>query len=318
MLKGLLNVLLSASSLLPILASAPLGAGVVALRYSFYMEPLSLTKKNSRIKFAFQATPTTAKQTAKLYIVNDLYPDGILIATASSATSAKNYSFDYDNAYTRSSNKIKLVTTAPKGSKTLTKEIETYVAKTSTITFSGQTITDESNSIILEANTLKPIKFTYKFNGFSPQYTPSYYQTFSPSDFSIESVSPFGFDNVNATLFITNRNGVYDDLPHDDEYAELPMKIVNKTLQFRDYYYVDPITLKMSQFKRSGYVETKHLYLPKNEMRYQGEYEGIMQFQDFGSAHAKVNFRFSLNALINIMGDCYNSEYCIMNNRSKS
>mgnify|MGYP003312709221 CR=1 FL=1 len=317
MFKRLFYFLLSMGGLSPILLVKPTKPTRDTSIYNFCIEPLSTTKKESRMWFSFPAM-ASGKIISKVYLENDLYPDGILIGSATSGTKKYEKVLTYDNRYTRANNKIRLETTSVLGTFVTTNDILLKKAQTFMINSDGQTISEETPCLYYDSGSFYNKNYTYTFNGFESMYSPEYYHFYSPNNYSLSTTSKFSLSNIEACLYLTNRNGVFDDMPFEDDLIKIPLSVSSKgKLALKDKYYVDPMTLKMSATSKLGYVETSYLYLPKNEMRYQGEYEGIIRFSNFGSNGSKVIYSFKLNALANIMGDCVNSEYCVLNNKTK-
>ena len=317
MLRRLFYCFLTLGGISPILALKPVVPTKPTSNYNVYIEPLSTTRKSSRVLISLPAL-ADLKITTNVYIVNDLYPDGILIASGTASNRKTSKVVTYDNRYTRGNNKIRIETVSASGKTSVIHDAPTLKTGSFTITSSNKTVIEPCECLAYETGLFSLKKYSYTFTNFDSAYSPDYYHFYSPKSCKVTTNSPFSFSNAEIDLYLTNREGVFDDMPIEDEYMVLPLSIGTKgTLQLKEKYYVDPLTLKMSSESKPNYVETSYLYLPKNEMRYQGEYEGIIRFSDFGSAHSKVIYQFTFNALSNIMGDCVNSEFCVLNNKTK-
>ena len=172
---------------------------------------------------------------------------------------------------------------------------------------------DLLNTIYFDENGWSSAPEKYTFINFDGMYAPNYYHDINVLDFKISKEGIFPISSDNTHLMISNWNGVFDEMPLTGKYLDVPL-IFNPSgdLIVRDTYYVDPLTLRMSKNPKSGYIATRHIYFPKNEMKYQGEYEGRLLFNDLGQDHNVYAYKFTFNALMNIMGDCQSSEYCIV------
>ena len=228
--------------------------------------------------------------------------------------------FTYDNKKTRSTNTIKIVSTIDGVTTTYTREIGLSSRDTRTVS-EGLSFTPTSKCIYLLNGVWQDnLSIKYSFIDYPSCLIPSYYHELCIDQLSI-TCSDYSMAKVTCkdiNLVITNRNGVFNDLGGTSTSLILPLTLeFNGTtgkLKFKNTMYVDPTTLMMSSTKKSGYVATNHLYFPRNEMKYQGEYEFNVLFTNFGINKTSVSSKHTIKALINTLGDCYNSEYCIINN----
>ena len=84
------------------------------------------------------------------------------------------------------------------------------------------------------------------------------------------------------------------------------------TFELKDDLYVNRETLRLSSTPKEGYVKTRHIYLPVNEMQNQSNYDCNFVMTDFGIDKDMIVHNFKLKALKNTFGDCSNSKYCII------
>lgn len=285
---------------------------------SFYFEPFSLSG-SSLGYYSFQ-DGTREKIRVIIKIINDLYPKGTLIYDLMGPAVSKKTFFTYDNSYTRAQNKISIM---------LKHSTESYVYEFDmdlsnggyVVLGDGETkFTSVSKSLAYYKGNWVQINEEYLFQGFDRKQVPSFYHEFSLDTFSIKTYFADATINSNyeAFLLVSNRNGIFNDFEHDDFLARIPISLYKKEEEmigfcFKDILYVDPESLLMSTFSRNGYVETNHFYFPKNEMSAQGEYEIYLMCSNFGSDKVDFVATFKTKALMNTMGDCYTSEYCIRN-----
>ena len=316
MLRRLFYCLLGLSGISPILAVKPINPVEPIPEYNVYIEPLSVLKRDTRIVFVFPATKTN-KITSNVILINNNRPNGAVIASATSTSAPLKKTVIFNNIITLLNNKIKIETTTSVGKLvTNTVDIQAYTRESFTLDSSKQTLKDPYPCTYLKSGELLTRTFTYKFEGFEKEYSPDYYHFYSPKSLKVTSTSPLDFSSAEIYLYLTNREGVFDDMYVEKGLLKVPLAIDAKgRFMLNEIYYVDPVTLRMARYKKPGYVETSYLYLPKDEMRYQGEYAGMIKFSNFGCAHSNVTYNFSLNALSNIMGDCINSEFCILKSK---
>ena len=281
--------------------------------------PFYLNEKMSYVSLSVNAT-RTERASIKVSIVNDLYPDGIIIFTKMFSTSSK-VDVEYNNEYTRPiGNSIVITQTINRATTTIKHDIEAVVSNAEVVNESPYEYTSTSNfytwlSITKKWKTSKEV---YVMTNFEEFYMPNYYHKIDISDFKITYKTTSGFFNMRSGLLaITNLNGSFDSFEHDKKYAYFPIVLVgtssNYNLSFENKFYVDPMTLIMSPVPKDGYVETKNLYLPRNEKRSENNYDCMLTLDGLGQDNTKFLSRFKYKSTLNILGDCRNSEYCIAN-----
>ena len=136
------------------------------------------------------------------------------------------------------------------------------------------------------------------------------------TDFEIlpDQISQESF-SCNPALVLKNVNGVFDDIDGANSSVAFNLQLIKTedgySFELADDLYVDKQTLLLSSSIKEGYVKTKYIYLPRNDMREQSNYDAYFVFEDFGINNDVVFHKFELKATKNIFGDCRNSEYCI-------
>lgn len=259
---------------------------------------------------------TSAPSTISVSIKNDFYPEGVLLFTHE-FTELSTYTYEYDNSYTADSNTISIVYSH------LGETPVTYNKLFSVTTPSSKVLGDDkqitSENIMYIAGTkgwlLKPEVLT--FEGFDELYMPDFYHKIDIGSFVISQSGPFTERLIleNANFLISNESGAFSGLNSSSKWAQIKLTTVKEEdgyhLAFNERLYVDPVTLKMHTKKLTGCVPTKYLYLPRNEMKNQGNYTCGISLGEVGVSRSKVIHYFKLNATINLFGDCVNSEYCI-------
>ena len=281
--------------------------------------PFYLDKKMSCISLTANATKTI-RVSIKVSIVNDLYPEGIEIGTKA-FSNISTYNLEYNNEYTRpNGNSIVITQTIFKEKTIISHDIEAVTSNVKTVNESPYEYTSLSNFYTWSSKTnkWKESKEIFVMTNFEEIYMPNYYHKIDISDFKIEYKTTSGFINMRSGLLaITNLNGSFDSFEHDKKYAYFPIVLAgtssNYNLSFENKFYVDPMTLKMSPVPKDGYVETKNLYLPRNEKRSENNYDCMLTLDGLGQDNTKFLSRFKYKSTLNILGDCRNSEYCIAN-----
>lgn len=251
-------------------------------------------------------------------IYNDLYKDGVKIYEKKIVSSGS-FKHTYNNAYTYGSyNEIELTITM--FGKTNKYRRYANVAK------GTYEYLDKNKKLIAHYDTYRwngnwsSGKQEFEFVNFDELYMPNFYQKIDLNDFKIKvtglAEELFSFTGI---LSINNVRGMFQGLcqPGFTRVAKIP--IVSEKLDTGVYsikthqqLFVNKQTLQMSLEKGDGYLPTKYIYLPRDEMRYQNEIECSLSLENFGPDGDQISHSFTLKALTNVMGDCHNSEYCII------
>lgn len=225
----------------------------------------------------------------------------------------------YDNAYTSLNNEITFDVNIPlkkiKQSLTIVPDLTSSSYKA--VDFNDEIISSSETKIYKNEKWISQ-KQRVSFDGFNDVYSPDYYHKFDPSELNILVNSSVRdcLQCESIVLSITNLNGYFGRFSNN--------KTVNFRLNLKDegngvfslYFaqdlYVHPRTLEMSPTKGDDFIKTKNLFFPRNQMREQEDYKIGIQFEGFGNDSITFAYVFSCKALLNTMGDCYNSEYCII------
>ena len=249
-----------------------------------------------------------------VYITNDMYTERAILSGG--PTKGGTYTYTYDNSYTRSTNKIsisiKVGTKTTKSSK-IAMNIES--GKSEKIVDNKPITTDRGITTYNPDNTWSTRQITFNFLNFDGLYTPDYYHKIKVGDFAIKvAQADKPFFSCIPSLVVKNVNGVFNDVAKTSN-VEFPLELYEfdegYTFRLKDDLYVHMETLLLSKTSKPGYVKTKHIYLPRNEMRNQSKYKAYFAFTNFGIDKDTVTHQFEFRALRNIVGDCSNSMYCI-------
>lgn len=251
----------------------------------------------------------------KFVISNDLFQDKEIYSNT--FFSAGNFRVTYNNEFTRPTNQIYIkykirtvwYSTEKITLKPATNSYKNLVdnqpfssrSKVSVFTFSSLTWSSDS--------------VNYTFQNFDGLHIPDYYQKIKLDEFLIKvSSEANSLFKCDPSLVITNVNGVFNDISTSSS-VEFPLTLKSTsngyTFELKDIIYVHKETMMLSIAAKPGYVPTKHIYLPRNDMQNQDKYKAYLVIQNFGIDNDLVRHSFELRALKNIIGDCQNSEYCI-------
>lgn len=310
-MRILINFLTIFNILIPFLDIGPVSVPAILKSISF--TPLYLNKKS------YISINPNGSAKVKISIINDLYPNGALICEKS-ILKGKKYLIEYDNSYTRSSNKIKLEIISLN---------QTILSTISDIAVASgrSTLVGNNNQIKSDYELLSYIPdigwstetVTYDMFGFDKYYIPDYYHKVDVSDFKIKNPEKLGdLFSCLPSLTIKNVDGLFDDLCNSSSSTSLNLNVVKVeqdifSFELSNTLYVDEETLKMSLTPKEGYVPTQYIYLPRDEMRRQEEFQFTFLLNEFGIDKDRVIHSITVKSVLNTLGDCHNSEYCVTN-----
>lgn len=312
--------LLFTSSLLMVSAT---GAG----RFDYIVddiaiEPFNLEKRGSTIRFHVNANKLVDVN-VKIYIINSNFR-GEHLYFEETYTSKEDVNVVYDNLDTAiKNNYVKIEWDCPK------RNVHDYVQHSADISPGGDYNLEENEyRYISHAKCFRYLEDSgwtaheqeLEFSNFFDAYVPNFYHKIDPTEFKIESISGYTGDLIDRNSFFTisNLNGAFDSLNHDENNAILPIKIVSdnnyKTfhLEFSEDLFVNTQTLEMSLTRKPGFIKTQYLYLPINGKKYEKEYQCSISLNNFGYDDLNTVVNFKYVSVLNIIGDCHNSEYCII------
>ena len=278
---------------------------------TFLISPVHLNKQSTIV-----VESRTPYLSFSIYLDNDRSHDVEIVSDT--LNEPGRFVYKYDNAYTRKTNRMKVVYNYGEGeyvSPYVTRDIEK--GKTKYIENNESIYSDLKLAVLDESLTWNLKQVEYSFENFSGYYVPDYYHKIDLSSFKIimdESERPFFTQNSYINIF--NVNGVFDDIEGASEVATFYIDFEETDEGFvpklKNSLYVHKTTLRMSSTPKDGYVQTRHIYLPVNGMNIQSEYNSYFYMSSFGIDQTTVIYRFEIKALLNTFGDCMNSEYCVV------
>lgn len=252
----------------------------------------------------------------KILISNDICDSTEILHIA--ITQPGSYCYKLDNSFVRSTNRIKVKCVFKKNLWLTSDEIEMKATTPKVKYITNNDVYEPETKFQVLNMDLKwdERKASYSFQNFEGLYVPSFYHKIDLNDFEIftDWNSKYSF-SCSPTLVIKNINGVFDDITGSNSsvgFKLRPKETKNGfSFELADPLYVNKETLLLSSTPKDGYVQTRHIYLPRNEMRVQDKYDAYFVFENFGINLDLLYYRFELMALKNTFGDCRNSEYCI-------
>lgn len=264
---------------------------------------------------AFAAIPLTVS----VFIVNDLYPDGVKIYQETFNASIET-SFSYDNRYTRSKNNSVLIKEATSSKeKTEMHEVTTYTSSIKRI--SGSEFSYESNAnlyLYTSKDGWSVTKEKLNFINFDDTYIPDYYHKVDLSDFKISFNNAISEDIIfeSGLFIINNYNGAFNKYTNEPE-LQLPLVLVKETtnryyLRFENLLYVDKYSLELCSAETEDTVKTYQFYFPRDKKQDEEGYNIRIVLNGMGVDYSKFLVDFKYKSIDNIFGDCHNSKYCIV------
>ena len=253
--------------------------------------------------------------TMNFYISNDLVTNQLISGGTYFGTGT--ITLTYDNSYTRPTNQLHIRYKKNRNWVETEKITMNPVSGSAKSLVNNQSFSSKSKVSVFtyKTQTWSTRTMDYSFTNFDGLYIPDYYHKIRLDEFSINmSLEDQTLFSCEPSLVISNVNGVFNDVSTGNA-VEFPLTLVKTnygfTFQLRDTLYVHKETLMLSKTAKQGYVATKHIYLPRNDMQNQDKYKAYFAFLNFGIDKDLVKHNFELRAMKNIIGDCQNSEYCI-------
>ena len=180
---------------------------------------------------------------------------------------------------------------------------------------SPYTIQNVSYSISL--GKLSSKEESFQFPDYIDYFNIDTYHRLNLNSVSFEYKSSGPFSYSSAYLQIYDENNCFKYIhKNDDGYFLIPLKVNmdgNKgSFTFKNQFYVDPITAQMSFNPEQGFVLTRYFYLPKNAK--EDFVDTNMNVYLYGAGYGSTNITWELEYLANqnLLGDCSDSDYCII------
>lgn len=268
------------------------------------------------------AIKATIGRTSKINVVgkiyNDKYKTGVQLFSDSIVKTGTHF-FNYDNSFNYAdNNEIEITTTI--GEKSTVYRHYINVSRPTYEFLNDEKIMVASYDSYIWNSSWSYGKQEYRFINFDDLYMPNFYQKIDISNFKVK-VTGVGssYFKTSGTFIFNNVDGLFQGLCEENftNIVRIPVSFEKESenlyyLKFDIDLFVNKQTLEMSREKKQNYLQTKYIYLPRNNMRIQEEIECSLSFDKFGIDKDNFSHSFTLKALINVMGDCHNSEYCVI------
>jgi len=307
-------------------STAALSQGEYNVVNSVYAEPLKPSGQSTKFYVTCNSTFGTGyKGRISIRLTNEKYTR-LLVAYYQSDSGYTSCVLEYTNKYNASSNNV-FTLEYTKDSKTMTK-----VNLNVEYAYSGLITTNEcysgyyrapANDCSTDGMTTTKHYDELFFKSFDPIFYPEFYSKidltkiqFQEKVFGGYRKPTFGSATLSfdADLYCFGKLGIASGLRR---YIDLDIVDAGNnqySFAFKNNVYVNPSTYEMSEIKYDGFVQTKYLYLPRNEMNQIGTLSFLISVSDLGIAKSYLNYNFSVQPIRNTVGDCINSEYCIHTN----
>ena len=158
----------------------------------------------------------------------------------------------------------------------------------------------------------------FKFNQALDYFNSDTYYRLSLEDVLITYECGLPFPGCIAHLHFVDylKSFPYLDSENEVPTFDIPLRTITKnnriSFAFPHVMYVKPATLEMSLEARPGFVSTSYFYLPKNRCEEMLDQVFSVDVKEFG--HGKTSFTWDMRYLNNqrLIGDCSNSDYCVI------
>ena len=158
----------------------------------------------------------------------------------------------------------------------------------------------------------------YKFDHFLDYFNVDNYYRLDLEDVYITYSSPKTCPPGLAHLHFVDYLSLFPYLDSDDPVPTFDIPLTTKSVAGHIYFtfpsimYVKPQSLEMSLVARPGFVQTKYFYLPVNHCKDLLDQTFTLVVDEFG--HNKNSFSWDIRYINNrnLIGDCSNSDYCVV------
>lgn len=162
---------------------------------------------------------------------------------------------------------------------------------------------------------------SYLFSGLDSPYALNYGYVLNLTKFNFTFSFPYyeEFTSTKAVLYIKNYNHVFDDMDPDPvtQNVTLPLRAKQNPrslayyFYFKEKYYVDPLTQRMSKEYKEGYVNTSFFFFPKDFAITSNNYSFTLALGDVGYAKNYSSLGFSISTDKSLVGLCGEGTYCV-------
>ena len=164
-------------------------------------------------------------------------------------------------------------------------------------------------------------KETFEFRKFDELYSPDFYHKLELNEMMIrcKAATNNTITYTSASVLIDNYDNLFSHagtlmMSGTKVYIELKLVKGNDNwyyLAFKDKMYVHPTSLQMYNEKLPNVVETRHFYLPRGRMANQLNFRFQFSITKLGYNKVTLGHYININAPIDTIGNCVDSEYCV-------
>lgn len=160
------------------------------------------------------------------------------------------------------------------------------------------------------------------FHGFTSVIEDEYYYYLDLSSLWFESENPFEYDSI--SLLIRRSGTLYNLLSYSTflDYRLVPLNVIEVSSQYRFAFasplYVEPNSLLMSVTPRNGFLETTKFFFPRNYYSSEKDIDMRIIIRKAGYNQFDIQYNFIYFSNLRYIGDCRNSQYCIMTSSTSS
>ena len=162
---------------------------------------------------------------------------------------------------------------------------------------------------------------SYHFSGMDSPYSLNYgyILNITKLNFSFTAPNSEDFTSTKADLYLKNYNHVFDDMDPDPATQNITLPLRTKlnpksntySFSFKNKYYVDPLTQRMSKEYKEGYVSTSFFFFPKDFAVTSTNYSFTLALGDVGYAKNYSSLGFSVSTNKSLIGLCGEGTYCV-------
>lgn len=327
--------------LLPITLLSLVGAKPVrAAQEIFYLddiyaEPAHTTKswKSQIYMHAHSSKGNGYKGEITLNLYNNIYRNGIELKTREFTSYREYPSIEYDSLYFVSGRNQLEIVFHQSSTETKTYNFLTYIddAKNQPLNLNklGSEIYQEQRLIHFDVarNLVERTNHIYHFYDLPQTVYLDYYSGFNLDFIQMEevfttiSVQPY-YSSI--LLHVPLYYDIFIDTNSTDTRRGYVQLYARPTLNsdgryhfvITDKLYVNPLTLEMRRTKQDGFIQTSKIYLPRNGQKdvesFRFEIEGTL-----GYMCKRIQYEFGVNSMMNFVGDCTTSRFCVETHATK-
>jgi hypothetical protein len=253
-----------------------------------------------------------------VFLKNDKYKS--LEILNRTITKPGKYIYTYDNAQTRTKNQIYIKYKASENGEYKTSDLQQFniVIGTTRYVSSEEALETVGTLGVFKSDlSFETVRITYNFEGFDDYYGPDYFNKLNLNDYHIRIDQKYHpFLDSTITLVIKTEDNIFKDCGGMNNGGVFNLRLVEKddyyTFELANTYYVNPVTHLMSSEPKNGYVQTNNIFFPINDIKNQDKYEAYFAMRNFGIDKDYLIHKFGICAANNLMGDCFNSQYCVV------